>query len=200
MTGEPSRAWGAHLCAIRGSLNLYGMVILRLIIQRYFMEVYVDIKGFEDYKISNYGNVFSKYLNRNMKQKKYKDGYIRICLYRDGKSFHRYIHRLVAEHFVENPNNFPEVDHIDCNRSNNIYTNLMWTTRKGNLERCFKLKTHRCPPRKIYAINIETKEKILFESTREASRVLGISNGGISDVLHNRRKQRNGYKFEYADV
>ena len=74
-----------------------------------------------------------------LKQYDNRHGYKYIDLYtglRDSnrKKIRKYVHRLVAEYFVANPNCLPEVDHIDTNRSNNVYTNLRWCTHKGNYE------------------------------------------------------------------
>lgn len=98
------------------------------------------------YQISNYGRVKSiaRYSDQGhwldekiMKTYNNRKGYLYVDLYvnkRDGvnNKVRRYIHRLVAEYFIPNPDNLPEVDHIDTNPSNNMYTNLRWCTHAGN--------------------------------------------------------------------
>ena len=105
-------------------------------------EVWKDIDGFYGlYQISNYGNVKSlarytaqnhwideKILNINHSQ----GGYCDVSLYKNGKRYHRKLHRLVAEAFIPNPNNLPEVDHIDTNKDNNRVDNLRWCTHSEN--------------------------------------------------------------------
>lgn len=54
------------------------------------------------------------------------DGYERVALCRDGKNYEMRVHRLVAEAFIDNPNNLPQVNHKDFNRRNNVFTNLEW--------------------------------------------------------------------------
>lgn len=88
-------------------------------------EVWSDIN--DDYCVSNYGRVWNK---RHKRFVGYKNGmgYFEVLI--DGKAY--LVHRLVAKAFIPNPENFPEIDHIDTDKTNNIYTNLRWTDRKGN--------------------------------------------------------------------
>ena len=97
-----------------------------------------QIKGFNGiYYISDTGKVFSN-ISGEMKEKKpFKNhnGYLRISLWKNGKSTNIFIHRLVAEYFVKNPYNYDSVDHIDSNRLNNNYYNLRWTSKSYNCGR-----------------------------------------------------------------
>ena len=101
-------------------------------------EEWRQIKGFENYYVSDYGRVANfNYRNTGdsilMKPFNTKVGYEQIALVdKNGKRVKKYIHRLVAEAFIPNPKNKPEVDHIDTNRKNNIVDNLRWTTREEN--------------------------------------------------------------------
>jgi hypothetical protein len=100
-------------------------------------EEWKEIEGFKDYFVSDYGRVANfNYRNTGdrilLKPFITKFGYEQIDLIRDGKRVKKYIHRLVAEAFLPNPKNKPEVDHIDTNRRNNIVDNLRWTTREEN--------------------------------------------------------------------
>jgi hypothetical protein len=98
------------------------------------LEEYKDIIDYEDtYQISNFGNVRNKNTGRVLKPTEGKtDKYYYISLCKDGKQQNTKIHRLVATHFVENPNAKPYVDHIDNNKLNNISTNLRWATVQEN--------------------------------------------------------------------
>ena len=104
-------------------------------------EEWRDIKGYEGlYKVSNLGRVKSLNYNHTKKEKVLdfkpkSNGYIIVKLWKNGKSKSFYIHRLVAEAFIPNPNNYPEINHkIDDfkHRSNNRVDNLEWCTRKYN--------------------------------------------------------------------
>lgn len=94
----------------------------------------IDIKGWEKYQITDDGRVWSKrnkmYLSTNRKD---GNGYPQVSFYKDGKQFPISIHRLVAEAFIDNPDNKPCIDHIDCNKDNNRVSNLRWCTYKENM-------------------------------------------------------------------
>lgn len=95
-----------------------------------------DIKGWEDfYEINDYGEVRNKLTMRLIIGDKNSTGYSRVCLYNKShipnkQRFFR--HRLVAEHFIPNPLNLPEVNHKDANIDHNYLSNLEWVTKKEN--------------------------------------------------------------------
>lgn len=108
-------------------------------------EIWKPIKGFEGYyEISDKGRVKSlgrlvlrRTSNIHTKEKilklpPCKNGYIVTHLHKDGKAYHSYVHRLVADAFLPNPYNKTEIDHIDTDRSNNKVENLRWCTRSEN--------------------------------------------------------------------
>lgn len=86
------------------------------------------------YAISNFGRVYDLKQNMYMKWNDNGAGYKIVGLMRSDKSnvAIRYIHRLVGLHFIENPDNLPQVGHKDHDRSNNVDSNLYWTTQKQN--------------------------------------------------------------------
>ena len=90
------------------------------------------IEGYPNYKISSKGRIYSKYMNRTMKIFDTKDGYKRICLCKNGKKKFFAVHRLVGLNFIPNPENKPEVDHIDRDKSINNVVNLRWATHSEN--------------------------------------------------------------------
>lgn len=101
-------------------------------------EIWKDVKGYEClYQVSNFGNVKSLIRNKILILSYSHNGYRLVSLQR--KTFR--VHRLVAEHFIPNPNNYPCVNHIDSNRKNNDVSNLEFCTHKQNIQ--WALKTGR---------------------------------------------------------
>lgn len=82
---------------------------------------------FSDYHISDHGDVYSTYKKgKTLSPKRDKDGYLEVCLTLNKKRYYKRIHRLVADCFIENPDNLPLINHKDENKSNNFKDNLEW--------------------------------------------------------------------------
>ncbi len=98
------------------------------------MEEFREIENFDNYEVSNFGNVRNKKTEKLLKKRLSKNGYYRIDLRQNSKSTTLLIHRLVALTFIDNPDEKPSVDHIDNNRTNNNVRNLRWCTNKENMQ------------------------------------------------------------------
>ena len=98
-------------------------------------EVWKDCVGFEDYSVSNYGRVYSKRRDKLLKLCVNSSNYKKCVL--KGKNL--YVHRLVAQAFLENPNNLEEVNHKDGNKWNNNVDNLEWVSKSENAKHAFDL-------------------------------------------------------------
>lgn len=108
--------------------------------------MWIPIIGFEDrYEIDEFGNVFNKSTNSIMNPYITNKGYKVIDLYKDGKRHKFLIHRLVAIHFVPNPNNYPIVLHLDNVKTNTHYTNLVWGTYSQNNSQAIKDGLNKVP-------------------------------------------------------
>jgi hypothetical protein len=98
-------------------------------------EIWRGIPGFEKtHFVSNLGTVYSDITKKKLALVKDKDGYLRVSIRYNGVRKYLGVHRLVAILFINNPENKPEVNHIDFNPANNIFSNLEWVTDKGNKE------------------------------------------------------------------
>ena len=103
------------------------------------MANFVPIKGFENkYAININGDVINIHTKLLKKAFVNSWGYKNICLYKDKKNYTFPVHRLVAESFLQNPENKEQVNHIDGNKLNNELSNLEWTTRSENLIHAYK--------------------------------------------------------------
>jgi len=97
-------------------------------------EVWVDIRNFEGhYQVSNFGRIKSIKSNIIMKQNLKKTGYLNIKLCKNNKEYHLSVHRIVAESFIDNPNNKPHVNHINKIKNDNRVENLEWVTPNENM-------------------------------------------------------------------
>ena len=109
-------------------------------------EIWKDVEGYEGlYQVSNLGNVKSlgrDYVAGNgcirhmsdhfLKQSKAQKGYLTVSLFKNGKRRTIPVHRLVAETFIHNPDNKPQVDHINGDKKLNVASNLRWATNEEN--------------------------------------------------------------------
>ena len=190
------------------------------------IEQWKSIKDYENYQVSNLGRVKSLNYRHTGKEKilkadKDKDGYLRVVFCKNGQIKKFLIHRLVATMFIENPENKPFINHIDCNPSNNNVDNLEWCTQKENMQYASKLgrlksaknlknvsvEQHRINSRingkkcskPVIAINLTTKEETYFDSQKEASRQLHLSQGNISNVLKGKLKKTGNYTFKHIE-
>lgn len=98
----------------------------------------MEIQGFENYLIYPDGKVFSKKNNKFLKESKNSRGYINYRLGKDGKGFKG--HRLVAMHYIPNPENKPQVDHINRKRDDNRIENLRWVTQSENMQNTIDIR------------------------------------------------------------
>ena len=162
-------------------------------------EIWKSIQGFENtYMISNLGNV--KSLSRPytkgklIKPHKHKRGYLYCCLSQNGKVYNRRIHILVAKAFIPNPNNLPEINHKDENKSNNIVTNLEWCTKVYNIQYGSGID------RRSKAVIGLKNNKIIykFKSTAEAGRK-GFNHHHISSCCLGKRKTHKGLNWKYIE-
>ena len=162
------------------------------------VEIYKDIEGYEGlYQISNLRNVKSLNYNhtgieRIMKQQKNRQGYLRVRLWKDGKHKHYFIHRLVANTFIPNLKNYPEVNHLDENKENNCIENLEWCDHLYNNN--FGTRNERAGKslnRPIKCVETGT----LYTSTKEAHEKTGILACSICNCINGRTKTAGRYHW-----
>ena len=95
-------------------------------------EVWKPVIGFENYLVSNLGNVLNQKYNRYKKPTLGRNGYWSVGLSKNGKYTSCLLHRIVALAFIPNPQNKPQVNHINCNKKDNSVQNLEWVTSQEN--------------------------------------------------------------------
>lgn len=173
-------------------------------------EVWKDIPNYIGlYQINNYGNVKSlkrleksgnKIRKRNEKTLKQRatHGYKYVILSKESKAKTFRVHRLVAEIFIPNPNNYPQVNHKDGNKANNSVDNLEWCTCEYNIKEAYRLNL--CKTIKINQFDINGKYIKTWNSSYEIKRNLNLDASAITKCCKNKRKICGGYRWRYAEI
>lgn len=180
-------------------------------------EIWKDIKGFEGlYQVSTLGRV--QRLQRDLVQKHYSGGlshyhfkekiikplkntnrYLYINLTKGRKNYKKNIHRLVAEAFIDNPNNYKYINHKDSNTQNNCVDNLEWCTQSYNIKYAYD-NGNKIPPHMQKVNQIQYSRVInTFISMQDAERQTGIKATNISKCCRKLRNHAGGYQWEYAE-
>lgn len=161
------------------------------------------------YKISDDGRLWSNKSNKFLKPSLDKDGYIKFGLSIAGKVKTCYAHRLVAQAFIPNPHNLPQVNHKDENKINNNVNNLQWCDSnynnnygQHNTKISETKKRQGCTGKTVFMCDKNTGEKLKrFVSASEAARFLGhpgVVNGILKCAKHTPNYQTSfGYKWEF---
>lgn len=128
-------------------------------------------------------------------------GYMQVNFKVNGKQVHRGVHRIIAACFLPNPLGLPEVNHIDCDRTNNHFNNLEFCTHEYNMQyrEKYGVSMAEACGHSVIAVNFETHEVLRFESQHEAARQLGAKTGNINKVIKGKRDTAVGYWFTNAD-
>lgn len=177
---------GANGVGTESNLSLYNINN----IANQFKKQMKEIKDFPGYYITEDGRVFSD------KQSKLKElkiqcsnkGYYMIGFKKNKKQYFKSIHRLVAEHYINNPYSLPQVNHIDENKLNNHVSNLEWVTQKENLihSNC----------RWIYQIeNITTGEIVETINAMEFAQSYNLSHGALYRTLTGKRNHHKNFRI-----
>lgn len=154
------------------------------------VEKWKTIKGYSGMvEVSNLGKVRNKKNKREYKQTLSCWGYPRVHLNLRGKNKNVVVHRLVASAFVENKNSFPQVNHIDGDKTNNDYLNLEWCTASQNSrhrEEIIWNGEHRGGKKKRPVINLDTGE--VFPSVKEATyKLFGRRTNDVGNAIRENR-------------
>ena len=176
------------------------------------IEIWKDIKDYEElYQVSNFGRILSLNYRRTgkiriLKGLKDKDGYLNVCLCKNGKTKRAKIHRLVAQTFLPNPLNLPQVNHKDEDKTNNFVGtpendykdgNLEWKSHRDNLnhgthnERMAKTKS-----KPVLQLSLDGELIREYPSVAECGRN-GFNRGHVAACCRGEEKTHKGFRWKY---
>lgn len=184
-------------------------------------EIWKDIKGFENYQVSNLGRIKRKgkimFIKDDKQKRKYYKRYDELIMkqFKDNVGYYtvtlnchrKRVHRLVAEAFLKKSKGKNVINHIDCNKLNNCVNNLEFCTYKENSIHASKNGLINLEPaiektsKKVDMFDLKNNYIRTFNSISEAKRYLGINRycGSISEVCNGKRNKAKGYIWRYHE-
>lgn len=186
-------------------------------------EIWKEIKGYPNYQVSNMGRIkrlstgYYRRTEKILKPQLQNNGYLHIQLSQKNKTKCILVHRLIAQVFIPNPNNLPQVNHINEDKTDNRVENLEWCDRKYNINygngisKRVKTNKENGTYKKIGEINSKIRSKSIlqfskdnsfirkWDSATQVERELGYDRKQVCSCLKNRQKTAKGFKWVYAD-
>lgn len=173
-----------------------------------------QIKDFPEYYVTDTGDVYSHNYKRTGVTKKlhtqpHKNGYLSVSLHKNKKEYRKQVHRLVAEAFIPNPENKPQVNHKNGNKRDNRAENLEWATPHENMKHACSVlgfRPHKSQLGKLgkesplSKIVLQIKKGIVvaeFFGTNEAGRKTGLKQPSICNCCNGKQKTCGGFVWQY---
>ena len=179
------------------------------------IEKWKRVWGYANYEVSTLGKVRKN--GKEVKQCKHNKGYYTVDLYKDGERKRFFVHRLVAETFLPNPDNKPQVNHLNRNREDNRVENLEWVTPTENMnspltrKHCKEVmkgentsmygkfgKEHHLS-KTVIQFDLDGNMLNVWNALMDAEREVGARNGHISNCCRGKQQTSGGYKWQYQD-
>lgn len=158
------------------------------------MENWRIVKGFENYSVSDTGNLRNNASGKMLKPMISTCGYVYFHLIKDEKKHTKYVHRMVGESFIPNPKNLPQIDHVDGNKLNNTVSNLRWVTISENRMAYGSDERARNRMREVVAVN-ENGDRIVFDSRLSLAEHFGCHPSKVKYGYKYTRSSKKGWIF-----
>lgn len=174
-----------------------------------------EIAEYENiYVINEYGIIKNLKTNHILKSFISKSGYLKVHLWKENKEKNKYVHRLVAETFIEKLENNLVVNHIDGNKLNNYYLNLEWVTSGINNKKAYDIglkivtntmmemfsKAGIAKRKKVFQYNIENEKIHEYESISQAAKENGYSISSISRCCRGEQFSYHNYIWSFENI
>ena len=171
-------------------------------------EIWCPIKEYEGlYEVSDKGRVKSLKFGKEriLRPVRNNNGYLLVGLRKNGEKKMYKVHRLVSQTFIQNPDNLPEINHIDEDKTNNKVQNLEWCNRKSNCnygnrnKRISEKMTNGKLSKPVLQYSLDWKFIKEWQSLHDVERNLGYSSGNISGCCTGRRKNAYNFIWKFKD-
>lgn len=162
-------------------------------------EIWKNIEGYEGiYEISNYGRIKNVKRGSLVQHCLNKVGYAVVKLPKEGKRVHHKLHRLIANAFLPNPNNYPVINHKDEVKANNNLSNLEWCTHQyNNTYNQIHYRRNKSHRTSVIKMSIDGVFIESYNSVNEAGASNNIHPSSISNCLRGRDKTAAGFRWKY---
>lgn len=173
-------------------------------------EIWMPIQGYSKYLVSNRGRIKTiqirgKKVNQLMVQTLTKKGYLKVTLYENNNKKTLLVHQIVAQTFIPNPNNKPQVNHKNGIKTDNRVENLEWNTAKENVNHSIRIGLRKAlrgkdNPCSKTIIQMDLGNNIIhaWGSSKEVERELGIDQSLIIRCCQGKQKTSHGSLWRYG--
>jgi hypothetical protein len=158
----------------------------------------INIKKYKDrYTVSKTGEVYSIKFKRILK-KRIKNGYYTVELCYGRSTYEAAIHRLVAGAYIENPHNYPKVNHKNGNPFDNNVENLEWITQKRNVNHALETGLTTPNTRPVIKMDLNGNELQTYKSVQDAAADIGLTRHAVIRVCKGKNNTAGGFKWKYV--
>jgi hypothetical protein len=158
-------------------------------------EIWKKIHNYESYEISSLGNIRS--IKKQLSPFHNGKGYLYVNLCENGIRKTVSIHRLVGEAFILNPNNKPQINHIDCNKENNCMDNLEWVSNGENTKHAYDNYLRKPIGTPVIQYDLNNNQLNKFETILNASKITGVGHMSIRKCCIGERNTAGGFIWKY---